>query len=161
MEIPGISKAFQQTLFVRAFGLTKIPMIWSLRPTVLALDAKKTLIKVPFIRANRNHLGSLYLGAFCAGADLAAGLAAYQIIRQSKAKVSLAFKDLKADFLTRSHADTYFENLQGELIAQKMQEVLDSSERQSFPVEVKAFTDLKTKGPVAEFVLTLSLKKRA
>ncbi|MCR9206488.1 MAG: DUF4442 domain-containing protein, partial [Halobacteriovoraceae bacterium] len=86
-----IAEEFKQTAFVRLFGLTKVPLIWFIRPSVLELNDEVTRVKVPFKRKNKNHLGSMYFGVLCAAADIAGGVAAMKHITDSGRKVSLSF----------------------------------------------------------------------
>ena len=152
----------KQTAFVRLFGLTKVPLIWFIRPSVVELGEKRSVIKVPFKRKNKNHLGSLYFGVLCAAADVAGGLTAMKHINDSGKKVSLAFKDFNAEFLKRAEGDTLFTNTQGEEIKTFVEEVIRSGERMNMPVHVVATTPSKFGDePVATFTLTLSLKCRA
>ena len=152
----------KQTAFVRLFGFTKVPLIWFIRPTVVELGSQKSIIRVPFKRKNKNHLGSLYFGVLCAAADVAGGLTAMKHITDSKKKVSLAFKDFKAEFHKRAEGDTFFTNTQGEEIKAFVEEVIRSGERMNMPVHVVATTPSKFGDePVATFTLTLSLKLRS
>jgi acyl-coenzyme A thioesterase PaaI-like protein len=153
---------FKQTAFVRLFGLTKVPLIWFIRPSVIELGEQRSVIKVPFKRKNKNHLGSLYFGVLCAAADVAGGLTAMKHINDSGKKVSLAFKDFNAEFLKRAEGDTFFTNTQGEEIKEFVEKVIESGERMNMPVQVVATTPSKFGDePVATFTLTLSLKCRS
>ncbi len=157
-----IPEDFKQTAFVRLFGLTKVPLIWFIRPTVIELGDEKSVIKVPFKRKNKNHLGSLYFGTLCTAADVAGGLTAMKHINDSKKKVSLAFKDFSAEFHKRAEGDTYFTNTQGREIKAFVEEVIKSGERMNMPVNVVATTPSKFGDEaVATFTLTLSLKCRS
>ena len=154
-----IPPKIKDTAFVRMFGLFKIPLIWFIKPTVEELGEVKTVIKVPFVRRNKNHLRSMYFGVMCAAADLAGGLAAMKHIQSSKRKVSLSFKDFHADFFKRAEGDTYFTNFQGQEIEEFVSKVIESGDRENMQVKVVATTPSKFGDePVAEFTLTLSLK---
>lgn len=157
-----IPEGMKQTAFVRFFGLTKVPLIWFIRPTVVELGQEKSVIRVPFKRKNKNHLGSLYFGVLCAAADVAGGLTAMKHISDSKKKVSLAFKDFNAEFHKRAEGDTFFTNTQGREIKAFVEKVIESGERMNMPVHVIATTPSKFGDePVATFTLTLSLKCRS
>lgn len=156
-----ISEEFKQTAFVRLFGLTKVPLIWFIGPKVLELGDEITKIKIPFKRKNKNHLGSIYFGVLCAAADVAGGVAAMKHITESGEKVSLAFKDFKAEFHKRAVGDTIFVNKQGREIKQFVSDVIASGERMNMTVRVEAFTQQMGDEPVATFDLTLSLKKKS
>lgn len=157
----SLKDQIKDTIYVRLFGLLKVPLIWFLRPTVICLDDEKTIIKVPFKRKNKNHLGSLYFGALCIAADVAGGVTAMKHIEESGKKVSLSFKDFSADFLKRAEGDTFFTNTQGSEIKDFVAKVIASGERMNMPVHIIATTPSQFgEEPVATMTLTLSLKRR-
>ena len=92
---------WKQTLLVRYFGITKIPLIFFVKPQVLQLNQSQCMIKIPLRRRTRNHLMSMYFGVLAVGADLAGGLLAMQMLARSDHKINLVFKDMHADFLKR------------------------------------------------------------
>lgn len=150
----------KETLFVRLFGLTKIPMIWWLRPKVLELSEKNTRILLPLNRRSKNHLSSMYFGALSAGADLAGGLSAMREIEKSQTKIALSFKTFHAEFKKRAHADVVFECSQGEEIRNFVQMVAESPERHEMMVHIRATCPSLSDEVVADFKLELSLKKK-
>lgn len=149
------------TWFIRIFGLTKVPLIFYCRPSVIKLTEETTVIKIPFKRRNRNHLKSMYFGTLAVGADVAGGVLAMNLIRKSGRKISLVFKDFKADFLKRPEGDTYFTCNDGQAVKNLIDETIRTGERVNMPLKITA-TVPKILGdePVAEFVLTLSLKDK-
>jgi acyl-coenzyme A thioesterase PaaI-like protein len=149
------------TAAIRAFGLTKIPMLWFIRPSVVELSAERTVIKVPLTRRTRNHLGVMYVGALVAGADMTAGLNAMRRIRDSGERVHLLFKDLQVDFLKRVDHDAHFTCEDGHLVRDAVERAVTTAERVNQTVHVTT-TVPKNLGtePVARFALTLTLKKR-
>jgi acyl-coenzyme A thioesterase PaaI-like protein len=154
---------FKQTLSVRALGWWKIPLIAAVRPSVVEMDGDRCVIRIPLRRRTRNHLGSMYFGALAIGADIAGGLLAVQLIRAQKAKVSLAFKSFRADFLKRPESDVYFVCEEGARIRALVEKTLTSEERHTEPIPLRAEVR-PVEGPVevvAEFVLELSLKRSA
>ncbi|MGA7614218.1 MAG: PaaI family thioesterase [Thermoanaerobaculia bacterium] len=156
------SERFRQTFFVRSWAFWKVPLIWYTRPSVLKLDDERCLIRIPFRRRNRNHLGSMYFGVLCVGADVAGGLIAMHRIRKSGERVSLVFKDFKANFLKRPEGDVVFTCEDGVRIGELLDRVVRSGEREHDTVRVTATVpELSGSEPVAEFELTLSLKRRA
>ena len=153
------TQKMKDTIFVRMFGLSKIPLIWFIRPSVEELGLENTIIKIPFIRRNKNHLISMYFGVMCAAADLAGGLGAMKHIKNSKRHVSLSFKDFSADFHKRAEGDTLFTNTQGREIEEFVKGVIKSGERENMPLKIVATTPSQFgEEPVATFTLTLSLK---
>jgi len=125
----------------------------------VTFNSKETVIKLPFIKGNKNHLGSLYFGALSIGADLSGGLSAMYHIKESQKNIHLSFKDFHAEFLKRPMHDTYFYNSQGDQIALFVQEVIkNQGTRMNFPLEIIARCPDISEDPVANFQLTLSLK---
>ncbi len=154
-----MKRLFKATWGVRLFGLRKIPLIWFVRPQVLVMDENIIRIRIPFLRRNRNHLGSMYFGVLAVGADLAGGLAAMRQIQRAGRNVTLIFKDMKGEFRKRAEGDTEFTCDEGERIRELVQQAIDSGERVEMPVHISATVPATSPDePVAQFVLTLSLK---
>jgi len=150
----------RETAFVRLFSL-KIPVLLFLGPRVLELDDDGCAIEIPLGWRSRNHLGSMYLGALCAGADLASGLNAARLIDERHRQVKLVFADLRADFLKRADGDVVFRSRDGRRIAEAVRGADASGERVTLPVEVVATVPRKYGDePVARFTMGLSLKRK-
>jgi acyl-coenzyme A thioesterase PaaI-like protein len=150
---------WKQTLALRTFSLFKIPLLFIISPTVVKLTEKECEVRIPLNRLTRNHLKSMYFGVLAMGADCAGGLIAMEAIQQSKKKVSLIFKDFKADFLKRAEADVHFICKDGIKIRDQVQETIRTHKRVNQTLSIIATTP-KISGdePVAKFELTLSLK---
>lgn len=157
----NVPKKYQDTLFVRLFGLLKVPLIYWVSPSVVSMNDEECIIKIPLNRRTKNHLNSMYFGVLCTGADIAGGLVAMNEITLSKKKVALSFKDFKADFLKRAEGDVHFIVNQIPEIKKFVSEVIASGERMNFPVEIRAVVpSINPTEDVAKFVLTLSLKAK-
>lgn len=152
---------FLGTAAIRAFGLTKIPMLYFLRPSVVETSASRCVVKIPLTRRSKNHLGVMYLGALVVGADLAAGITAMRCIRQSGKRVHLLFKDLQVDFIRRVEGDAHFVCEDVPAIEAAVQQAVETGRRVNHPVPVVAQVPAKLgEEPVAKFTLTLTLKLR-
>jgi acyl-coenzyme A thioesterase PaaI-like protein len=153
---------FKQTFGMRLFGWLKIPLLASIRPSVVELSETRCVIRVPLRRWTRNHLGSMYFGALAIGADCAGGLLAKDQIDRTGGKVSLVFKSFQASFLKRPESDVYFICEDGAAIRNQVRRALDSEERITEPMAIQAAVKLADGSfePVAEFTLELSLKRR-
>ena len=99
------------TLYVRYFGLTKVPIIFYCRPRVLDITSDSVTVKIPLLRRNKNHVGSMYLGALSVGADITSAMLALSVIKKSKKKIIPIFKDFNAEFLKRAEGDVHFESV--------------------------------------------------
>ncbi len=154
---------FKQTFGMRLFGWLKIPLLASVRPSVIELGETRCVIRVPLRRWTKNHLGSMYFGALAIGADCAGGLLAMDQIKRSGNKVSLVFKAFQATFLKRPESDVYFICEEGEAIRDQVRRAMASEERITEPMRIQAAVKLSdgTFEPVAEFTLELSLKRKS
>jgi acyl-coenzyme A thioesterase PaaI-like protein len=151
--------SLKDTFYLRAFSLAKVPLLFLANPSVISLSSEECVIQIPFKKRNKNHLGSLYFGALCIGADAAGGMIAMKVFDTLKdAKGSLIFKDFQAKFLKRAEGDTVFTCKDGPAIQAAVQKAYESSERVDLPVHVTATVPALSPDAVAEFVLTLSLK---
>ena len=154
-----LSQKFKMTMFIRYFGLTKVPMIFYCRPKVIEISNDSVTVKIPLLRRNKNHVGSMYFGALSVGADLSGGLLALEHIRKSKRKINLLFKDFHADFLKRAEGDVHFVCNEGEKIKKMIDKVLKDKTRVNELINVVAYVPSKLADePVAKFSLTLSIK---
>jgi len=150
----------KETALVRLLGL-RIPALLFCSPTVEELDDDGCAVGIALGWRTRNHLGSMYFGVLCAGADLAAGLNAFRLIRTRHPGVNLIFADVKAEFLKRADGDVVFRSRQGREVAAAMQRAEETGERVTIPIEILATVPRKYGDePVAKFTLGLSLKKR-
>jgi hypothetical protein len=153
---------WKATMFIRAFGLLKVPLIWYVRPSVLELNEQRVVIKIPLRWRTKNHLQSMYFGSLAIGADIAGGILAIMMVRQAGKAVSFVFKDIKGEFLKRPEADTLFTCEDGPAIKKLVERTIHSSERQNETVTIVATCPEKSGSePVARFQLTLSLKSKS
>jgi hypothetical protein len=153
---------WKATLKVRAWSLLNVWFLFLARPAILALNPNQCIVRVPLNWITRRRdIHAMYLGTLCMGADVAAGLIAFDIVAREKVKVSFIFKDLKANFLKRAEGDVVFTNNDGPVVQELIRRTLATGERQEATVHVVATVPKKLGDePVATFELTLSLKKR-
>jgi len=149
------------TIGLRWFGFRKIPLLFFCRPSLVACDDHRITVSIPLNWRTKNHLGSMYFGALCVGADCAAGLIAMQQIQKRKKSVSLIFKSLSARFLKRVEGDAFFYCEEGQAITDLVEHAIDSGERVEMPVSVIVRVPAVSADEVmAEFEMVLSLKCR-
>jgi len=156
-----VSEKTRETLALRLFGFAKIPLLFYVGVSVAELTTERMVVRIPLRRRTRNHLGSMYFGALCIGADCAPGAFAMYLIRQQPARISMVFKNFSAEFLKRAEGDVDFICDQGKEIRELVALAAASDERVEKQVEVIATVPSLSDEPVARFKLTLSLKKRA
>lgn len=155
--VDRIPRPIQETVGLWAFGIFKIPVLAFVAPSVVELTHERCVVKIPLNRRTRNHVGSMYFGVLAAGADCAGGLMAYRL---GGPEMNLLFKDFHAKFLKRAEGDVFFTCSNGREIQDAVIRAKETGERQNLPVQVIATVPSKQGDePVAEFVLTLSLKQ--
>ncbi|MFY0674384.1 MAG: YiiD C-terminal domain-containing protein [Bacteroidia bacterium] len=155
----NLSKA-NRLLFL--FGVAKIPLIRFVRPRIIEFTSEHIIIKIPLRRRNKNHLKSMYFGAFAIGADLAAGFLAFWLFQERKLKASFAFKSFKSEFLRRAMYDVYFECHAGNIILNAVEQAQKNGERINEMVKVDAFCyENGEKVKVAEMEIEASIKVKS
>jgi len=151
----------RQTLALRFWAFAKIRLISYVRPRVLDLTDERCEIVVPLSWRTRNHLRSMYFGALCIGADAAVALIALNASRKAGGRITVIFKDMRADFVKRAEDDVHFACDQGREILDLVEKAAASGERENLPVQVIATVPrLLGSEPVSRFTLTLSVKRR-
>ena len=149
------------TTMVRLWSLQNVFFLWLMRPKIVELTNDRCIVRVPLNWITRRlDIHAMYLGTLVMGADVAAGLIAFKLVRERGERVNFIFKDLKAEFLKRAEGAVTFTNNDGPLIQELLRRTLASGEREEATVHVVATVPEKLGDePIAKFELTLSLKK--
>ncbi|KII75833.1 hypothetical protein PL18_19255 [Vibrio renipiscarius] len=155
-----LSPLQKANLYLKLFGMFKVPLIWYCRPKIIHLDNDKVEVLIPLKRRNKNHLNSLYFGVLAIGADVAGGFMAMSKSQMRGERISLAFKAVQADFLKRPEADVVFTCQDGRLIDEMLDQTIATGQRVNQAVTITATCPtLHGDEPMAVFQLTLSIKK--
>ena len=152
----------KSTFVVRMWALRNVFLLWLVRPRIVEVNDRRCEMIVPLNwRTRRRDIHAMYLGTLCMGADIAGGLIAFQIMTRSKEPMSFVFKDIRGEFFKRAEDDVHFACEDGPLIQQMVARALASGEREEALVRVVARVPKKLgHEPVAQFELTLSVKRR-
>ena len=156
----NLIEKYKETAALRLFGLLKIPMVFSMSPSVMESSPEKIVIKVPLNRRNKNHVNTMYVGVLAGAADVTVGYLAINAIKRSGEKVSFVIRDMKVNFLKRADGDVFFSCEDGKIIQDAVQEAINTGIRVNLPVKITAIVPSKQSEPVATFDLTISLKKK-
>ncbi|MFH4669509.1 DUF4442 domain-containing protein [Vibrio alginolyticus] len=157
-----LSALRRANLYLNLFGFSKVPLIWLCHPKIIAIDSKHVEVRIPLRRRTKNHLNSMYFGALAVGADVAGGFLAMSKAQEKGEAISLAFKGVKAEFLKRPETDVHFVCNDGHVIDEMLEHTLATGERVNRDVKIVALCpNLHGDEPMAEFSLTLSIKKAA
>ncbi len=157
-----MKRDWRSTFIVRTWALRNVFLLWLIRPKVLEVSARRCEIVVPLNwRTRRRDIRAMYLGTLCMGADIAGGLIAFQIMMASKTPLSFVFKDIRGEFFKRADDDVHFSCEDGAAIQSMVERAMTSGEREETLVRVTARVPKKAADePVAQFQLTLSVKRR-
>lgn len=156
----AVPKKLRDTFLLRAFGLVRIPLLFSVSPTIVELSDERAAVRIKLSRWTRNHWGSMYFGTMAIGADCVVGMLAMHHIWCLEADdVQLIFKDFQANFLKRPDGHVLFVCEEGEAAKKLVEAAQNSSERQNATLKGRAVLEKNPNEPVMEFALTLSLKK--
>jgi len=138
------------TAMVRLWSLQNVFFLWLASPKIVELSADRCVVRIPLNwRTRRRDIHAMYLGTLCMGADVAAGLIAFDLVARGKAKVSFIFKDMTARFLKReSEFGTIAVGQRADLLlleANPLQDVANASRRVGVFVRGRWFaeTDLQ------------------
>jgi acyl-coenzyme A thioesterase PaaI-like protein len=157
-----MKRDFKATMGVRFWALRNVFLLWFVSPSVIEVNERRCVVRVPLNWRTRNHLGSMYFGALAIGADIAGGLIAFHLMEARKIRASFVFKDLRAEFLKRPESDVLFTCEDGTTVQELLERTESTGERQETLVHVVATApDTLGDEAVARFQLTLSLKKSA
>jgi acyl-coenzyme A thioesterase PaaI-like protein len=157
-----VASRWRDTALLRLWAWRRIPLLAWVRPRIVERGPERAVICVPLTRRTRNHLGSMYFGALCTGADAAAAMPALEAVRSSDMKWSILFKDIEAQFLRRAEGDVHFTFTQGRELAEVLARAGVSFERENLSISIPATVPaLSGDEPVALFKLTLSVKRRS
>lgn len=150
---------WKQYFYLYLFGIVKVPMLFFTRPRIIQVNDAQSRILIPFKRRNRNHVGSIYIGALAIGTDICVGLLAMHHIRKINPKMVLIFKDLSCEFLKKALGPTEFVCLQGDEIASLVQKANETGQRQSQTFNGHAISKVNGEDVhVMNFTITLSVK---
>ena len=153
---------FKENLFLKYFGLIKVPLIGQTRPKITKLTDTESEVIIPLRRKSKNHLNSMYFAALGIGADTAVGILILNKIKKSGKKISFVFQEVRAEYHKRAEGDVSFICHSGEVIDELINKVTKSNERQSITIAAYATTPALTGDEkIASFFMTLSLKNNS
>lgn len=159
-RIIPLSENTKLNLLIKSFSALKLPLLLFANPSVLELTDEKCVVKIGLGYRTQNHLGVMYFGALAIGAELSIAAKAVQEISRSKRKIDFLFKDFEMKFLKRADGDVHFITDQAGMVKQLIADACNSSDRLEKTMVGYAIVPSQGTDKVAEYKLTLSVKKR-
>ena len=162
-QLVGLTKSLpsplRENVGMKLFTMAYVPLIASCRPKVLQVSDGAALVQMPLRRRTRNHLNSMYFGAFAIGGDITGGVLAMHMCIEQDAVLVPSFKDVHIDFLRRAERDVFFSTRDADgSIREAIRHAAATGERVNVPMTIDAHVHEPEKELVAEIALTLSLK---
>ncbi len=150
---------WKRTLQLRLFTFFKIRLLSFMQPVVLEANRERVVLKVPLNRRTKNHLGGMFLGSLCTGADGAMGFLLTQFISLTDRGLVGIVKEVHGKFLKRVEDDALFTCNDGSKIEDLIARARASSERIEDRIRVVVTVPTKFGNePVAEFEMLVSVK---
>jgi hypothetical protein len=154
--------SLKANLFLKAYGLFKIPLLAYVGPKCLELSRTRSVIRIKLRRRTKNHLNVMYFGALGIGAELSIAITAVASIYESGQRIDFIFKDFKANFLKRCDGDVHFICDEADKVRALIEKATKTGER--LEGTFKAYSTVPSTSDtekVATYELTLSVKNRS
>lgn len=126
---------------------------------LLALDEEKCVTGMRLSWRNQNPFRSMYFAAQCAAAELATGLAAFQVMQEEGGRVSMLVTGMDARFHQKATGAVLFECGQVREVRAAIRRAHQQTEAVELAVEVRALKK-DTREQVSFFILYWSFKLR-
>lgn len=148
------------------YAWTKIPLIGFCGPRLIEADGSRTVLKIPLGYKTKNHLNAMYFGALAIGSELCIAMLAVKKIKEHTDaggdRIDFLFKDYKAEFLKRAEGDVHFICEEAQVVVDQINAAKTTDERLNRTMKAYAIVpSISATERVAEFELTLSVKRRA
>ena len=101
----------------------------------IELTDNKTLVKLPFIKANKNHLGGIHACAIATLGEYSAGLTLVK--KYGNSKYRIVMKDLKVEFDKQAKENLYGEVIPSSDIFQQGEKELKETSKGLFKLHTK------------------------
>lgn len=161
ISIPFLNEKLVDNLKIRAFMISKLPLLAILNPQIVSETDERFEMKIPLNYMSKNHLGSMYFAAMAAGADAAIGFPVFFQILKKNYKLHFLFKDFKATFLKRAEGGpVHFVCEEVQSIVALIEKANASKVRENQTFRAYAVVPKLGAEHVAEFELTLSIKAK-
>ncbi|WP_413288030.1 DUF4442 domain-containing protein [Bdellovibrio sp. HCB337] len=153
---------FKANLFLKAYGIFKIPLLAYVSPKCVELSPTRSVIRIKLGRRSQNHLKVMYFGALGIGAELSIAITAVSSIYESGQRIDFIFKDFKAEFLKRNDGDVHFICDEADKVRALIEKATTTGER--LEGTFKGYCTVPSKSETektATYELTLSVKNRS
>ena len=142
---------------MRLFMWWKLPAAAFMGVRVVACDAQRTVVRLPYGWRSQNPFRSIYFAAQCAAAEMSTGLLALAAL-EGKPPVSMLVVRLEAEFLKKAADTLLFTCEQGEVVDQAIQIAVETGEPQT--VRMLSVGTLPDGTEVARVWITWSFKRK-
>lgn len=158
---PAREKALQQlksSWKFRLFLMKNLPAASRAGLRMESVELNKTVVSIPYKRANKNPFRSTYFACLSMAAEMASGALALLASTGTQPSVAMLVVDLEATFLKKAVDTSFFTCEDGPQIFAAVAETLETGE----PVTVRALSVGRNPAgeEIARFYVTWSFKSR-
>jgi hypothetical protein len=158
-QSPAFIKLMKHPVKFRMFLLFKLPSAFFAGVRLRDIDAKHSLVTVPYKWFSQNPFKSTYFACLAMAAEMSTGVMGLMQLHKRTPAVSMLVVNLEAAYFKKAISQTYFVCEDGELIQKAVDETIADGEART--VRAKSVGKNKEGEIVAEFYITWSFKAKS
>lgn len=140
------------------FMFTKLPSAWFCGVRVREIDARHSVVSIPYKWLSQNPFNSIYFACQAMAAEMSTGLLAMGHIYHRKPAVSMLVTKIEAVFTKKASERIYFSCTDGDAILQAIEAALSTGQGQT--ITAVSVGRNKAGEVVSEFKVEWSFKAR-
>jgi hypothetical protein len=158
-QAPAFIKLMKHPVKFRMFLFFKLPSAFFSGVRLRDIDAKHSVVSVPYKWFSQNPFKSTYFACLAMAAEMSTGVMGLMQLHKRTPAVSMLVVNLEAAYFKKAVSRTYFVCDDGELIQTAVDETIADGEART--VRAKSVGKNKEGEIVAEFYITWSFKAKS
>jgi hypothetical protein len=158
-QAPAFIKLMKHPVKFRMFLLFKLPSAFFSGVRLRDIDAKHSIVSVPYKWFSQNPFKSTYFACQAMAAEMSTGILGLMQLHKRVPAVSMLVVKLEAAYFKKAISRTYFVCEDGELIQTAVDETIATGEART--IRTKSIGKNKEGEVVAEFYITWSFKSKS
>ena len=158
-QAPAFIKLMKHPVKFRMFLLFKLPSAFFSGVRLRDIDAKHSIVSVPYKWFSQNPFKSTYFACLAMAAEMSTGVLGLMQLHKRIPAVSMLVVKLEAAYFKKAISRTYFVCEDGELIQRAVDETIATGEART--IRTKSIGKNKEGEVVAEFFITWSFKSKS
>ena len=158
-QAPAFIKLMKHPVKFRIFLFFKLPSAFFSGVRLRDIDAKHSIVSVPYKWFSQNPFKSTYFACLAMAAEMSTGVMGLMQLHKRTPAVSMLVVKLEAAYFKKAISRTYFVCEDGELIQTAVDETIATGEART--IRTKSIGKNKEGEVVAEFYITWSFKSKS